>query len=80
MTAWNVTDWQGWVRTPADIGHPFGTQYFADTYLSVEPVVSGEADEGGSSTLWIILIAAVVVVAAVVAWLALRGRGRAEEV
>ena len=24
MAAWNVTEWQGWVRTPAEIGHPFG--------------------------------------------------------
>jgi hypothetical protein len=62
MSAWNVKDWQGWVRAPVDNGHPFGTQYFDDTYRQVRPVVSVAAVSGSSSSWW---IAAVVAAAAV---------------
>jgi peptide/nickel transport system substrate-binding protein len=77
MTAWNVTDWEGWVRAPAEIGHPFGTQYFADTYLNVRPAGTEEAAEG-SQGVWIAVIVAAVVVVAAVVWLLRRRRPRAE--
>jgi len=82
MSAWDAKEWQGWVRAPSDTGHPFGTQYFADTYLQVAPVSGATAPKGSSTGVWVAVAVAVVVVlaAALVAWLLLRRRGGAQEV
>jgi len=81
MSAWDAESWQGWVRAPEGDGHPFGTQYFDDTYLSVQPVIgTTTAASSSSATVWIVVGAVAVVVVALVAWLLLRRRAGRREV
>jgi peptide/nickel transport system substrate-binding protein len=74
LTAWNTDEWEGWVRSPADIGPAIGCQYVLQSYIDVHPA-GAQADEEGSSTLWIAaLVIAVIAAAIVIVVLVRRGR------
>ena len=80
VSAYNIKDWTGWVRSPAGIGPALGTQYIIDSYLDVRPVAHDSAGGGTPGSL----IAAVAVGAAaalvLIVWLARRRRTRSVEV
>jgi peptide/nickel transport system substrate-binding protein len=73
----NTDKWEGW--TPFMNGGVWYVSYNIETYLNLQPK-SAEAEDESSSTTLIIVIAVIVAAVALIAWLALRGRGRAEEV
>ena len=76
--AWNVSRWEGWVRSPAGVGAALGTHPIVDTYLFVQPRPQA-ASAGGSSRGSSLIAAAVIVCLGAVALVARRGRAQPVE-
>ena len=50
VIAWNVSRWEGWVRSPAGVGAALGTHPIIDSYLLVRPrLASAPAPTSGRS-------------------------------
>ena len=75
VIAWNVSRWEGWVRSPAGVGAAVGTHPLVDTYLFVQPRgAAGAAQTPGRGTG--LVVAVVLVCAGVAAFAARRARLR----
>jgi peptide/nickel transport system substrate-binding protein len=79
LTAWNTDEWEGWVRSPADIGPAIGCQYVLQSYIDVHPA-GAETSAEGSSTLWIAAVVVAVAVVVAIAVIVVRRRRRPETV
>ena len=81
VIAWNVSRWQGWVRSPADVGAALGTHPIIDSYLFVQPRPGSASAKGSSRGVELILAAAAIIFGAAVALAVRRARLQpAEEV
>jgi peptide/nickel transport system substrate-binding protein len=80
VTAWNVSDWAGWVVSPEKSGATYGTEPINDSFLKAYPKMI-QAESGSSPTLVVALSAiGVALVIGVVTWLVRRRRSPAEHV
>jgi peptide/nickel transport system substrate-binding protein len=68
VTAWNVSEWEGWVRSPAGDGQPMGVYPVEDTYVTVHPRSatggsgSGEPPRGTLLAVGTVAVAALAIV------------------
>ena len=84
LEAENVSEWEGWVQSPAGTGSAIYSVDNIDSYLYVHPKAGAAAADrhgGGASsaTVYVVVAIAVVVIAAVVLVLLRRGRRQVEE-
>ncbi len=81
IIAWNVSRWEGWVRSPAGVGAALGTFPVIDSYLFVQPRPGSESAKGSSRGVELIVAAAAILFGAGVALAVRRARLKpAEEV
>jgi ABC-type transport system substrate-binding protein len=71
--AYDTAGWTGWTRVNDGNGPAFFTAGNVDTYVNLKPVTA-TAEEGSSSTSWIVVAVIAVVAIALVAWLVMRRR------
>jgi peptide/nickel transport system substrate-binding protein len=85
LEAVNVSEWEGWVQSPAETGSAIYSVDNIDSYLYVHPKTAAAAAEGSDGGSWtatpyaLIAIGAAAIAFGVVLMLLRRGRRRVEE-